>query len=293
MARSEKSKLIRRRLRNAYTSSVISISLVLLLVGMASLLIVNARRVSEYFKEHVQLSVLMQQGVGEEQAGDYISDISRFPFVKEVRLVSREEGTRELEAMLGDDFLSVFETSPVPVSVEVSLHANYVSPDSMSVVIPQLSAFPAVDEVDCQQSLVEALNSNLAKISLVLAVFVLLMLFISVVLINNTVRLSVFSQRFTVHTMKLVGASKAFIRKPFLVTALVQGLVAAFIALFILAALLVLLNRSFPKLFEIFSTWTLAISAAVVLFCGILICVMSTFVIVGKLVSMDKDDLFY
>lgn len=293
MVKGEKNKLVRRRLRNAYASSVVSISLVLLLVGVASLLIVNARTVSEYFKENVQISVLMKQGVTESQAEQYAAGVTELPYVRNTRTVSREEGTEELKAMLGEDFLSVFETSPVPVSVELTLHSEYVAPDSLAVIMPVLSDSPLVDEVDCQQSLVEALNANLARISIILGVFVLLMLFISTVLINNTVRLSVFSQRFTIHTMKLVGATKGFIRKPFLLTALLQGLVASAIALLVLASLLMLLKRSFVQMFEIFSPTALAISAGIVVLCGVLICVVSTFVTVGKLVAMDKDDLYY
>ena len=293
MAKGEKNKLVRRRLRNAYVSSVISISLVLLLVGVATLLIINARRVSDYFKENVQLSVLLKQEVSDAQAGEYLEEVKALPFVHGARLVTREEGTEELKAMLGEDFFTVFEASPVPVSLEVTLDADYVSADSLAVVTPVLAKSPLVDEVDCQQSLVDALNANLARISLVLGVFVLLMLFISFVLINNTVRLSVFSQRFTIHTMKLVGATKSFIRKPFLMSAVLQGLVASFIALAFLAVLLVLLRRSFPQLFGIFSTMTLAVTAAIVVVSGILICVASTFFVVGKLVSMDKDELYY
>lgn len=293
MAKGEKNKLVRRRLRNAYVSSVISISLVLLLIGIATLLIINARRVSDYFKENVQLSVLMKQEVTNEQAEAYLAEVQAMPFVHGARLVTREEGTEDLKAMLGEDFLTVFETSPVPVSVEVTLNAEYVSADSLEVVTPLLSKSSLVDEVDCQQSLVDALNANLAKISLVLGVFVLLMLFISFVLINNTVRLSVFSQRFTIHTMKLVGATKGFIRKPFLVSAVLQGVVSSLVALAFLALLLVLLKRSFAQLFEVFSAMTLAATAVTVLVCGILICVVSTYFVVGKLVSMDKDELYY
>lgn len=289
----EKSKTIRRRLRNSYTSSVISISLVLLLVGAAALLVVNSRRVSEYFKENMQLTVLMKQGVGEKQTEEYMKEICRLPYVKDARMVSIEEGTAELKAMLGDDFLSVFESSPVPVSVELTLLANYVSTDSLDVVIPVLSASPLVDEVDCQKSLVDALNANLARISLVISVFVLLLLFISVVLINNTVRLSVFSQRFTLHTMKLVGATKSFIRRPFLISSIIQGLVASLVALALLSCGVLFIRRSFFQLFEIFTWQTLAISAGIVLACGVLLCLLSTYVIVGRLVSMDKDDLYY
>ena len=220
----EENKIIRRRLRNAYASSIISISLVLLLIGIAALLIVNARSVSDYFKENMQLSVILKPDVSDEDALSYQKSVETLPFIKGTRLVTREEGAAELAGMLGDDFLSVFETSPVPVSLEITLQADYVAPDSVAFVRRTLSASDKVEEVEYQQSLVETLNANLAKISLVLGVFILLMLFISFVLINNTVRLGVFSRRFTVHTMQLVGATRRFIRKPFMNGALLQGL---------------------------------------------------------------------
>ena len=289
----EENKIIRRRLRNAYASSIISISLVLLLIGIAALLIVNARSVSDYFKENMQLSVILKPDVSDEDALSYQKSVETLPFIKGTRLVTREEGAAELAGMLGDDFLSVFETSPVPVSLEITLQADYVAPDSVAFVRRTLSASDKVEEVEYQQSLVETLNANLAKISLVLGVFILLMLFISFVLINNTVRLGVFSRRFTVHTMQLVGATRRFIRKPFMNGALLQGLVSSVLALVALAGVLALLRRSFPQMFAVIELRSLLIVAGTVIMCGVAICLLSTYLVVNKLVSLDKDRLYY
>ena len=289
----EENKIIRRRLRNAYASSIISISLVLLLIGIAALLIVNARSVSDYFKENMQLSVILKPDVSDEDALSYQKSVETLPFIKGTRLVTREEGAAELAGMLGDDFLSVFETSPVPVSLEITLQADYVAPDSVAFVRRPLSASDKVEEVEYQQSLVETLNANLAKISLVLGVFILLMLFISFVLINNTVRLGVFSRRFTVHTMQLVGATRRFIRKPFMNGALLQGLVSSVLALVALAGVLALLRRSFPQMFAVIEMRSLLIVAGTVIVCGVAICLLSTYLVVNKLVSLDKDRLYY
>ena len=141
MAKKE-NKMMRRRLANAYLSSIISISLVLLLIGIAALLIVNAGSVSRYFKENLQISVLLKDDVTELEAEVCRDDIGGLPFIHSARLVTREEGTEDLKKMLGEDFLTVFETSPVPLSLEVSLDADYVSADSLDkVVIPALKAF--------------------------------------------------------------------------------------------------------------------------------------------------------
>ena len=233
---SGENRIIGRRLVNAYLSSVISISLVLLLVGVASLLLVNARSVSDYFKENMQVSVLLKTEVSEQAALAFRKKIDGMPFIRNSVYISKERGADEMKALLGDDFLDVFETSPIPASIDVTLMADYVSADSLEVVKGRLSGFPEVDEVVYQRSLVDALNANLSKISLVLAVFIGLLLFISFVLINNTVRLNVYARRFTIHTMRLVGATRAFIRRPFIVQAVFQGIFAAIMAIIMLLA---------------------------------------------------------
>ena len=289
----KENKMMRKRLVNAYLSSIISISLVLILIGIAALLVVNARGVSDYFKENMQVSILMKQEATDTQVAAYRDSVEALPYVRTARIITREEGTAELKEMLGEDFLTVFETSPVPVSVEVTLQAEYVSSDSLAVVTPALAVASIVDEVDCQQSLVDALNANLAKISAVLGVFILLLLFISYVLINNTVRLSVFSRRFTIHTMRLVGATRGFIRKPFLKGAVAQGVISSALAIGVLVGLLFLIKRSFSALFEIFSMKLIIFVMAFVLVCGVAICLVSTFFVVGKLVGSTRDDLYY
>lgn len=290
---SGENKLIRRRLAGAWLSSVISITLVLLLVGVASLLLVNAKSVSDYFKENVQVSVLMRPDVTEDDAMNYATTLDAMPFIKGTRFISKEEGTRDMTDMLGEDFLSVFETAPIPVSVDVTLKADYVSADSLELVKKAIGSSPLVDEVVYQQSLVDKLNTNLGKISLVLGIFVVLLLFISFVLINNTVRLNVFSKRFTIHTMKLVGATKSFIRAPFLGQAVFQGLFSALLAILILLGILYFVRKEFVQLFEIFSLDLLLIVIGIVIVAGIVICLVSTYFVVGRLVSLSNDELYY
>ncbi len=292
MSRSE-NKLLRRRMANAYLSSVISISLVLLLVGAATLVAVNLGEVSRYLKENMKISVVFNPEVTEDQADTYASSVSALPYVKSVRVVSREEGEKELAKMLGDDFLSVFETSPVPVSADVSLNAEYVVPDSLSKVVKSLEASTLVEEVDSRQSLVEALDTNLARITAVFAVLIAILLFISFALISNMVRLSVYARRFTIHTMKLVGATRAFITAPFLKAALVQALVASVVATAVLSMSLYAMSRSFPEFFSVLSVSSMLISAGAIFFGGMLICTLSTYFVVGKLSDASKDDLYY
>ena len=292
MANSD-NRIMRRRLRNAYLSSVISISLVLLLVGVASMLLVNAKSVSDYFKENMQISVLMKQNVSDEDALEYRELLDGERYIKSTTFVSKEQGRKELAEQLGEDFLDVFETSPIPVSIDVTLEAAYVSSDSLEVVRAEIAESPLVEEVVYQRSLVDALNANLSRISMVLGVFIALLLFISFVLINNTVRLNVFARRFTIHTMKLVGATRSFIRAPFLLQSAFQGVFAAFLAIIVLLGLMFLMRSSFAQLFEIFRMELLLLVMGIVLVSGLAICLISTYFVVNKLISLHKDELYY
>lgn len=291
MAQNE-SRLMRRRLANAYLSSVISISLVLLLVGVASMLLVNTKSVSDYFKESMQISVIMKPEVSDNEALAYKETLDSMKFVRSSVFVSKAQGEKEMESMLGKDFLSVFQSSPVPVSVSVSLDAAYVASDSLKIIETKISSSPLVDEVVYQQSLVDALNANLSKISAVLGIFIALMMFISFVLINNTMRLTVYAKRFTVHTMKLVGATRSFIRGPFLVRAAFLGLFSSVLALIMLVGILFVIRTEFSQLFEIFTLERLLIVMGIVVASGLIICVLSTYFVVNRLVSLTKDELY-
>ena len=284
---------MRRRLANAYLSSVISISLVLLLVGVAAMLLVNAKSVSDYFKENMQVTVMMKQNVSDESAMTYQKDLDKKRFIKKTVYVSKEQGMREMADMLGEDFLDVFETSPIPVSIDVTLKAEYVSADSLEVVKNEIVKSSLVDEVVYQSSLVDALNANLSKISAILGIFISLLLFISFVLINNTVRLNVYARRFTIHTMKLVGATRSFIRAPFLIQAAFQGVFAAFLAIIALVVMMYFVRSEFEQLIEIFRLDLLLTVIGIVLASGLAICLTSTWFVVNRLVSLKKDELYY
>ena len=239
------------------------------------------------------MSVLMKHTVSDEDALKYKGDLDKLHFIKNTVFISKEQGERELADQLGDDFLEIFETSPIPVSIDVTLTADYVSADSLEVVKSVISASSLVDEVVYQKTLVDALNANLSRISMIIGIFVALLLFISYVLINNTVRLNVFARRFTIHTMKLVGATRSFIRAPFLVQSAFQGLFASFLAIIALVAMLYFMRSEFEQLFEIFRLDLLLSVMGIVVVSGLTICFMSTWFVVNKLVSLKKDELYY
>lgn len=288
----KQNKLMRKRLVSAYTSSVLSTSLVLLLLGVASLLLVNARNVSDYFKENMQVSVIFSHEVSEADALAFQKTLNGKEFVKNTEFISREQGVKEMEEMLGKDFLTVFDSSPIPVSVNVSLKAEYVTEESVDSIMTAIKTSPMVDDVVWQKSLIEMLNANLKTASLVISVFLILLMFISVVLINNTVRLNVFNNRFSIHTMRLVGATKAFIRRPFLIEALFHGVISAELAVIMMIGLLVFVKKEFELMFTIFQEKQFVLVIGIVLAAGILICVGATFLLVGHTVRLKKEELY-
>ena len=285
-------KILRKRYVRAFLSSVASIALVLFLVGIAATLLVSQKSITGYLKENMQVSVMMKPQVGESTALKCKKTIDGMAFTKSSSYISKEQGAKEMASLLGEDFLDVFETSPIPISVNLTLKADYVTADSLEVVKSRLGALKEVSEVVCQQSLVEALNSNLNKISIFLAALISLLLFISFVLINNTVRLSVYSRRFTIHTMKMVGATKAFIRRPFVLESIFQGLFASFLAVIFILCSLVFLKGQFSQLFSVFTIGMLLTVILIVVGAGLLICTLSTVVTVNKLVGLDKAELY-
>ena len=290
MGKREKN-IIARRLVHSYLSSIISISLVLLLVGFFALLAANARSVSDYFKENMRISLILSGNTEEKRALEIERAINEMAPVKATEYISKEQGTREMKELLGEDFLDVFQTNPIPISIEVQLKADYFSADSIEVFRKQLAGISEVDEVLYENSVIETINTNIERI--IVSVFILLLLFISFVLINNTVRLNVYSKRFSIYTMRLVGATKAFIRAPFLVRAVFQGLISGLFASCVLVALLYVIKEQFAQLFSIFvGRLLLSVLAGRVLL-GVLICVVCTFFVMNRLVSLSNDELYY
>ena len=282
------SNILYRRLLRSYFSSVISISLVLFLVGMTGALIVNAKSVSNYFKENITVSAVLNVEADEADASAMADRLENTPYVKDIRIITKEEGVEEMKEILGDDFMDVFEVNPIPVSLELQIAADYISADSLSIIEEALYGYPAVDDVVYQQSLVELLNANIERIGIVAGVFVALLLFISVVLINNTVRLSVDSKRSSIRVMRLVGATKGFITRPFVGQAFFQGLIAGAAAdIFILTALYFVRNE-FYQLFSLFDAMLLGLVMVVVIVLGILICMISTAAGVRSLINDER-----
>ncbi|NCU27754.1 FtsX-like permease family protein, partial [Candidatus Nomurabacteria bacterium] len=204
-------------------------------------------------------------------------------YVKRAEFISKEKGAEEMKKMLGEDFLEVFDVNPIPLSVDLYLKAEYLESDSLKTIAAKITEMPDVKEVAYQESLVKVINQNLEKIGVVLSIVLALLLFISFVLINNTVRLNVYSKRFTIQTMKLVGAKRSFIRKPFIRQGIYQGMFAGVISSILLVVALFVVKRDINQLFVIFDMKLIAM----VLIGVILIATAALF---G---NMDTETLLY
>ena len=285
--------IVHKRLIRSYVTSVISISLVLVLMASAAVFAVNAGGLARWFKENMAVSVMLKQSTSEKEGRALADKLAEQPYVKESRFISKEEGAEEMKALLGDDFLSVFNSSPIPISIDLKLDGDYITKDSLEWVKARLLENRFVEEVVYQETLVERLNTNLRSISLVLGIVIVLLLVISFALINNTVRLNIYARRFTIHTMSLVGAKRSFIAQPFLKQAVVQGAVAGLIAAGILYGVIRYLSSDSELLNMILDmrlVW--AVLAGTVLV-GVLICVISTLLVVNRVAFSNKDDLYY
>ncbi|HON54042.1 MAG TPA: permease-like cell division protein FtsX [Bacteroidales bacterium] len=285
--------IIFRRLVHSYLSSIISISLVLLIVGFLGIIAVNAKAVSDYFKENIRVSVMFDKNASNYDALDFLSKVQGKDYIKRAEFISKERGAEEMKNMLGEDFLYVFDFNPIPLSVDIYLKADYLQSDSLKTIVSELSKWPKVREIAYQESLVSLINQNLEKVGIILSVILILLLFISFVLINNTVRLNIYSKRFTIQTMKLVGAKRSFIRKPFIKQAVFQGLISGTISAALLSVLVLLVKRDINQLFLIFDIKMIALVIFGVILAGIFICVISTRIVVNKLLSVSADELYY
>lgn len=292
MAKKEKN-IVRRRLIRSYVTSVISISLVLVLVASAAVFGANAKNIGRYFKENMAFSVILKQSASEKAAQALSEEFRKESYVKSVRYISKEEGAKEMEVLLGSDFLDVFEVSPIPISIDLHLDGNVVSGDSLSAIKAKVMDNSIVEDVVYQESLVEALNANLERITIVIAVVVVLLLIISFALISNTVRLNIYARRFTIHTMSLVGAKRSFIAKPFVRQAVVQGAVAGLIAIGVLVGIMFWIKSRSELLTTIMSGDITAFVLGGTFVLGILICVVSTLIVVSKVAYIDRDKLYY
>jgi cell division transport system permease protein len=279
------------KLRSSYLTLVVSISLVLFLLSILGLVIINARELSDYFRESLSFSVFLEEDVKEADIRMLKKDIDAKSFVKRAEYVSKEDAAAKLKEELGEEFVSFLGYNPLSPTIDVFLKAEYANPDSIVAIEKYLLEFPVVSEVYYQESVLHLINENVEKITLFLLVISSFLFLISLTIINNTIRLSVYSKRFIIRTMQLVGATRSFVRRPFLLRSAFHGLLAAMLALTLLMGLLYLTEREFFRLFTVESINLLFLLMVAIIITGVVMNVVSTFFAVNRYLSIPEDKL--
>ena len=280
------------KLGGSYLTLVISVSLVLFLLGILGLVIINAKELSDYLRESLTFSVILDEDAREADIRMLQKDLDAKPSVKSTEYVSKDEAAAKMKEDMGEDFISFLGDNPLPPSIDVYLFAGYTNRDSVVNFEKYILEYPFVKEVWYEDSLLFLINENVRKISLFLLIISLFLFLIAVTIINNTIRLAIYSKRFLIRTMQLVGATRAFIRKPFLIRSIYHGVLAALTAMLLLMGLLYLIEKEFLMLFSFESTRLLAALGILLIIAGILINLVSTYLSVNRYLDISEDKLY-
>lgn len=284
----------KRRINGAYFTSVISVSLVLFTLGFLGLIMLYANNLSNYIKENIGFEIVMKTDVKEADIIKLQKHLDTKNFIKTTEYITREEASKRLKKILGDDFVDFMseEDNPLLPSIDIRLNANWANNDSLAVIEQYIMQDDNVKEVYYQKSMVNIINKNLRKIGLVMLAFSVLLLIIAIALINNTIRLSVYSKRFTIRSMQLVGATEAFIRKPFVMKGILQGAISAALAILLLVGIIEVLRQNIPELRLISDNLTLIYLFVAILIGGLILTGLSTATAVSKYLRIDSDKLY-
>ena len=285
---------IKTKIRGAYLTSVVSISLVLLLLGIVGLLVLNARQMSDYVKENLCFSLIINNDVAEPDIKQFQKTLDTHEFIKSTEYITKEDAAKQLQQELGEDFIETLGYNPLSPTINVYLNSDYASPDSIAKLEGFfLSKSGIVNEVSYQQNLVNLINDNIRKVSVILLALSALFFLISFALLNNTIRLQIYSKRFIINTMKLVGAKKNFIRRPFIASGALQGLVSSLIAIALLYAIIYFTNAQLGDLIGTIDPWVIALLFVAVAVIGILLCVFATLLSINKYLRLKTINLYY
>ncbi|CAM4202248.1 cell division protein FtsX [Gillisia hiemivivida] len=283
----------KRRLISSYFSVVISISLVLFLLGLLGLLVLNTKKVADHFKEQIALTVYLKDTAKDVEIEQLKKSLALAEYTKSSVFVSKEEAAEEHSKEIGENFMEFLGYNPLQNSIDIHMKADYVSSDQIDKIAEDLTSKGYVDEVVYDKPLISLLNDNVKKISFWILVISGIFTFIAVLLINSSIRLAVYSKRFIIKTMQMVGATKSFIRRPFILQSVKLGIIGAVLALMGMAAVLYYLNDSFPEL-ELLSDKKILIALFVGIFLmGSLISWLSTFFATSRFLNLKTDELYY
>jgi len=283
----------KRKLISSYFSVVLSIGLVLFLLGILGLLVLNTKKMADHFKEQITISVFLKETAKEVEVDQLQKSLAMAEYTKLATYVSKEEAAEQHSEEIGENFIDFLGYNPLKNSIDVQLNADFVSPEQIEGIATEISKKNYVDEVSYDKPLVGLLSDNVKKISFWILVASAIFTFIAVLLINSSIRLSIYSKRFIIKTMQMVGATKIFIRRPFLWTNIKLGMLGAVIALLALAGALFYLDKNFPEL-NLFKDSTILILLFVGVFVlGVLISLISTYFATQRFLNLRTDELYY
>lgn len=282
----------RKKTKSVYISTVISIALVLLMTGLLGLILVHAKNLSKYVKENIVLNVIVNDNVNEGDVLSLQKDLEKDEYVLRTEYVSKELAAKNLKEDLGEDFVEYLGSNPLLPSIDIYLKEQYANADSIQPFIDKVAQNSRVKEIVYQESLIDMVNKNIRVISIVVLAFTVILLVIAVALINNTIRLAIYSQRFLIKSMQLIGATKSFIRKPYILYGIAHGLIGALIAILLLIFTLQFAQKQVPELIFL-QNWAQFVTIfIVVVVLGILISALSTYFAVTKYLKAKSNSLY-
>ncbi|RKR15099.1 cell division protein FtsX [Maribacter vaceletii] len=283
----------KRKLISSYFSVVLSIALVLFLLGILGLLVLNTKKMGDHFKEQITISVFLKDSAKEVEIDQMQKSLSMAEYTKKAIYVSKDEAAKQHTEELGENFQDFLGYNPLKNSIDVQLNADFVSPEQIATIAEEISGKGYVDEVSYDKPLVGLLTENIKKIGLWILIASSIFTFIAVLLINSSIRLSIYSKRFIIKTMQMVGATKTFIRRPFIINNIKLGILGAILALIALGGVLLYVNEHFKEL-GLFEDSTILIVLLVSVFVlGVLISFISTYFATQRFLNLRTDELYY
>ncbi|MAL60843.1 permease-like cell division protein FtsX [Aureisphaera sp. CAU 1614] len=286
-------KYQKRRLISSYFSVVISISLVLFLLGLLGLLVLNTKKVADHFKEKIALTVFLKDTAKQVEIDQLQQSLALAEYTKSATFVSKEQAAEEHSATIGENFMEFLGYNPLQNSIDVYLLADFVSPSKLEEIQTEIMTKDFVDEVTYDKPLIVLLNDNIKKISFWVLVVSAIFLFIAVLLINSSIRLSVYAKRFTIKTMQMVGATKGFIRRPFILKSMKLGIIGSLVAIAGIAGVLFYLDKYFPEMQFMQDKLLIGGLFLFVFLMGLIISWLSTHFATQRFLNLRTDELYY
>jgi cell division transport system permease protein len=278
---------------NSRVTSIISIALVLFLLGLICLIALFGSKLSDYVKENIAFSVVLKDDIREADIKKIQKNLDDMPFIKSTEYISKEQAAKELEDELGENPETFLGFNPLQASIEVKLHSQYANIDSLQILEKRLKTYTSVSDLLYRKDMMQIVNDNIRRMSFVLLTLAMMLTAISFVLISNTIRLLIYSQRFLIHTMQLVGATAGFIKRPFIQYNVVSGIFASLLAILMLISTLYYLQRELAGFVQVLDTGLLLLVFLSIFVLGIGLSVAATILAVNRYLRMEVDKLYY